>query len=265
MDHKHDDKHGGGHHLVPLNVYFLTLGALLVLTIVTVGVSYLDFGKANIFVSMGIAFVKAGLVMAFFMGLRWDTNINRAFILSSFFALALLIFFGASDLWTRDKPVPVKVVAASGPMSKEDFAALETSTPALVAKGKEVFNVNCAVCHGAEGKGDGIGGAALNPKPRNFHGPASDWKNGTSGKSIYVTLANGIAGSGMASYKALAPEDRWALIHYVHTFTPEIQKESKADGLFAKAMEEDGIGSAGGGAPKASLPIDFAIERALKK
>jgi hypothetical protein len=50
----------------------------------------------------------------------------------------------------------------------------------------------------------------------------------------------------------------------VHTFTPEIQKDSKADGLFAKAMDEDGIGSAGGAAVKASLPIDFAIERALK-
>lgn len=263
MDHKHDDKHGG-HHLVPLKIYFVTLAALLVLTIITVGASYLDFGKLNIFVSMGIATVKAGLVMAFFMGLRWDTNINRAFILSAFVALAILIFFGASDLWTRDKPIPVKVVSASGPMSKEDFAKLEISTPELVAKGKEVYNVNCTVCHGAEGKGDGIGGAALNPKPRNFHGPASDWKNGSSGKSIYVTLANGIAGSGMASYKALAPEDRWALVHYVQTLTTDAQKEGKADGLFAKAVAEDGIGSAGAAAPKATLPIDFAIERATK-
>ncbi len=258
-DHDHDKHHA--HHVVPMKVYFITLGALLVLTVATVGASYFDFGKFNFFVSMGIATLKAALVMAFFMGLKWDTNLNRTFILSSFAALSLLIFFSASDLWTREKPIPVRVVSTAGPMSTEEFNTMMVSTPELVAKGHEIFQVNCAVCHGAEGKGDGAGGAALNPKPRNFHGPMSDWKNGSSTKSMYVTLANGIPNSGMASYKALAPEDRLALIHYVHTFTPEVQAASAGDSAFAKAMADDGVGGAGGGGAKAALPIDFAIER----
>lgn len=276
MDHKnekhsshdnHDSGHGsghGGHHLVPIKVYINTLIALVVLTVVTVGASYLDFGKFNIVVSLGIATLKAALVMSFFMGLKYDNNLNRAFILSSFVALFLLIFFSASDLWTRLQPTPAPVMASSAVLSVEDFEKLQKSTPELVAKGKEVFNVNCAVCHGAEGKGDGVGGAALNPKPRNFHASGAEWKNGPSAKSMYVTLMYGIPGSGMASYKALSTEDRWALIHYIHTWTPD-STTGKADEKFAQAMKDDGIGGGAGGSKEASpVPIDFAVERILK-
>jgi len=33
---------------------------------------------------------------------------------------------------------------------------------------QEIFSTRCSACHGASGKGDGPGSAALNPKPRNF-------------------------------------------------------------------------------------------------
>jgi mono/diheme cytochrome c family protein len=39
---------------------------------------------------------------------------------------------------------------------------------AQIAEGKKVFETNCAMCHGPEGKGDGAAAAALNPKPRNL-------------------------------------------------------------------------------------------------
>jgi mono/diheme cytochrome c family protein len=43
--------------------------------------------------------------------------------------------------------------------------------PAAVL-GPRVFAVRCALCHGADGHGDGVGARALNPKPRNFHDKA---------------------------------------------------------------------------------------------
>lgn len=267
MAHNHDnhnDSHAHGHHpLVPLRIYFLTLGALIVLTVVTVGATLFNFGStANVIVALTIASVKASLVLMFFMGLKYDTNLNRAFILSSFVALVLLIGISAADLWTRPQPQPVKVSAAAT-LSQEEFdKMIGGPTDALVARGKEVYDVNCATCHGAGGLGDGIGGAALNPKPRNFH-QASGWTNGTSTQAMYVTLAHGVPGTGMAAYKALPAADRIALIHYVHKWLPSIEKTSKADGQFAAAVKEDGIGS-GGAAPKQSLPIDFALERVLK-
>lgn len=263
MSNAHNTNEHHAHHITPIAVYVKTLLALLVLTVLTVAASYMDFGKANIFVSLGIATVKAALVMMFFMGLKYDNALNRVVILSSFLALALFLWLSASDLWTRMPETPVKVVSAAGALGMDDIKKLEASTPELVAKGKEIFNVNCAVCHGAEGKGDGVGGQALNPKPRNFHLPASAWKNGTSGKSIYVTLSYGIPGSGMAAYKSLPPGDRWALVHYVQTWTPEIQAAGPADARYAQALKEDGVGEGGGaaGGAKQSIPIDFAIKR----
>lgn len=260
--HDHDHGSHGGHHLVPLSVYFKTIVALLILTILTVAASYVDVGKANIFVSLGIAVAKATLVMMFFMGLKYDNNLNRAYILSSFVAFSLMIGISASDLWTRAKPQPVVVKSEEAALGHEELEKLlATSTPELVAHGKELFAVNCAVCHGAEGKGDGAAGAALNPKPRNFHAGMGEWKNGASAKSIYVTLMYGIPGSGMASYKALPTKDRIALIHFLHTWTPE--QVGKADDRFAAAVKEDGAGE-GGAAPKVKLPVDFAIDRVIQ-
>jgi caa(3)-type oxidase subunit IV len=266
MANNHDQK-PAAHHIVPLKVYFLTLIGLLVLTIVTVGASYVNVGPtANVLISMGIATMKASLVMMFFMGLKYDTNINRAFILSSFAALAILLAITAADLWTRPQPQPVKVVSTGPTLSAEEFEKmLGTSTPELVAKGKEVYGVNCAVCHGAQGNGDGIGGAALNPKPRNFHAGTGDWKNGASAKSIYVTLEYGIPGSGMASYKALSATDRIALVHFVRDLGGHKDESGKADGRLADAMKEDGIGGSGSGPVKPQLPVDFTIQQMLKK
>jgi caa(3)-type oxidase subunit IV len=263
-NHDHDSSGHHAHHLVPYSVYVKTILALLVLTLLTVGASYIDIGKFNIFLSMGIAMAKASLVLLFFMGLKYDTNLNRAYILSSFVAFTILMTITAGDLWTREKYTPVTVKSTAAALSVEDLNKLMVSSPELVAHGKEIFNVNCAVCHGVEGKGDGAGGAALNPKPRNFHAGMSEWKNGSSTKAMYVTLMYGIEGSGMASYKALPAQDRVALIHYVHTWVSDIQKESKGDARFASAMKEDGIGEGGGGAPKVSLPVDFAIDRVIK-
>ena len=41
-------------------------------------------------------------------------------------------------------------------------------TEVSLAAGDRIFKERCILCHGPEGKGNGPGGAALNPKPRNF-------------------------------------------------------------------------------------------------
>ncbi len=73
------------------------------------------------------------------------------------------------------------------------------STPANIAKGKELFTgkATCFTCHGNEGRGDGVAGAALDPAPRNFHNPGL--KKKSDGEFNYV-IHNGIEGTGMISY-----------------------------------------------------------------
>ena len=92
----------------------------------------------------------------------------------------------------------------------------EASKADLLAKGKEVYEVNCASCHGPNGAGDGPAGAALNPKPRNF-ALADGWKNGKTKEGIIKTLKEGITGSGMVAYPHLEAEYE-ALAEYVLSF-----------------------------------------------
>ena len=54
------------HHIVGPKTYLLILGALMVLTATTTGVAYLDMGVFNPIAALGIACLKAVLVILFF-------------------------------------------------------------------------------------------------------------------------------------------------------------------------------------------------------
>lgn len=59
---------------------------------------------------------------------------------------------------------------------------------------QQIFSTRCAVCHGAEGRGDGPGGAGLTPKPRNYHDPA--WQDSVTDKEIETAVVYGGAAVG---------------------------------------------------------------------
>lgn len=81
------------------------------------------------------------------------------------------------------------------------------------ASGKKLFKVLCSVCHGLKGKGDGIGGTGLNPKPTNF--TTSEFQSQTDG-AIFWKIETGR--TPMASYKESIPEKkRWEIINYLRT------------------------------------------------
>ena len=95
------------------------------------------------------------------------------------------------------------------------------------AKGKVLFETNCASCHGTSGKGDGPVGAALQPPPRNF--TVADFKfdankDGKPGEDedLLLVITNGAAAYGgsplMAPWGHLPEQDRLDLIAYVRTF-----------------------------------------------
>ena len=52
-------------------------------------------------IAMGIASVKASLVILFFMHMKWDTAINKIMFMSSFLFLSLLFIFTLADFATR--------------------------------------------------------------------------------------------------------------------------------------------------------------------
>jgi len=86
-----------------------------------------------------------------------------------------------------------------------------------LAVGEKVFHERCELCHGPNGMGDGPGGAALNPKPRNFHDTA--YMKTLSDDQIFQTIMNGKAGTGMPPWKGIVSEsEAKSLILKVRSF-----------------------------------------------
>jgi mono/diheme cytochrome c family protein len=71
-----------------------------------------------------------------------------------------------------------------------------TTTPDPAAKAQEIFSTRCTPCHGADGRGDGVASAALNPKPRNFHDQA--WQAKVDDAHIMTTIKTGGAAVGLS-------------------------------------------------------------------
>jgi mono/diheme cytochrome c family protein len=129
---------------------------------------------------------------------------------------------------------------AAAPAKPVDISAVKdpwNPSKDMIAHGAQVFKTNCAMCHGNEGKGDGIAGASLNPKPRNF--VEGKWKKGGTRLGLYEVLHDGLKGSSMQSYKAsLKPPERWALIHFIRSITQNLVKDDQAE-VDAKAPKLD--------------------------
>jgi cytochrome c oxidase subunit 4 len=98
--HDHDD--GAVHaHISSVRFYVGIFVGLVILTILTVKVSYYDFGSANILIAIAIATAKASLVSIFFMHLRHDKKFNALTFLSAFVFLGVFIVFTYDDLGRR--------------------------------------------------------------------------------------------------------------------------------------------------------------------
>lgn len=75
--------------------------ALLVLLVVTVLAAEIELGRWGFLVAVVIASIKAALIMAIFMHVRYSTLLTRLFSASAFFFLAILFVLTLSDYWAR--------------------------------------------------------------------------------------------------------------------------------------------------------------------
>lgn len=155
-------------------------------------------------------------------------NYNRggmlAFLFSMVFVFAFFVYIVGVNTGVD---LGENVVDPNAPVEGTAVQAFDISSvqepwvesPELIAYGKKLYATNCALCHGAEGKGDGSAGAGLNPKPRNL--VAGGWKVGPGLMARYQVLAEGIQGGSMASYAHFKSADRWAMAHFVQSITED--------------------------------------------
>ncbi len=95
-EHAHDD--GGVHpHIASVKFYLGIFAALIFFTLLTVGVSYVHLGPANLAVAIAISSTKATLVVLFFMHLRHDNKFNALIFVSSLLFIGVFFAYTMND------------------------------------------------------------------------------------------------------------------------------------------------------------------------
>lgn len=89
-------------HIVPPRTYYAVFAALIALTVLTVGVSFLGLSeRGHTIVGLTIAVGKALLVVLFFMHVLYSTRLTWVVILGGLFWLGTLIGLTLTDYLTR--------------------------------------------------------------------------------------------------------------------------------------------------------------------
>ena len=88
-------------HILPISLYLKIGGLLLVLTAITVIVSFYHFGPYNLLIAMIIAATKATLVALFFMHMKYDNKLYMTLFVSAILFLAVFIILTMFDTLRR--------------------------------------------------------------------------------------------------------------------------------------------------------------------
>ena len=149
----------------------------------------------------------------------------------------------ASQIQNKADPKSVSEVAKG---AKEKLIAAYSIVPyprrlPTFASGKKLYDENCAQCHGATGKGDGPSRESMNPKtpaPANFTDP--ERIGSLSPFKAFNTSSFGVEGTAMASFAALAEEQRWQVAFYIFSlrFSDDAAKKG-AEFVKAKNLPPD--------------------------
>jgi len=117
----------------------------------------------------------------------------------------------------KDKRAPADVAALATRIRWAVIKAYSVEVaprqPPDLRQGAALYAAQCAVCHGAEGTGDGPAGRTLDPKPANFRDRERMAQRSMYG--LYSSITLGVDGTAMASFRALGEDQRWSLAYYV--------------------------------------------------
>jgi len=136
---------------------------------------------------------------------------------------------------TKKPPAVVAELARrfSAMLGSEAALALPTK-PLDVAKGGQVFQANCASCHGPRGLGDGPAAATISPKP-----PAVGTELAMQASSpalMFRKISVGVAGTAMPAFAAqLTEEQRWNVVAYLGSLQHTAQQVAEGEGIYVQS------------------------------
>ncbi|MBI5566622.1 MAG: copper resistance protein CopC, partial [Chloroflexi bacterium] len=201
------------------------------------------FAAYRVKVNLDGAITIAGAVTIFDQLARWLSIYNLPFGGSVAIGLGLIwLIIGwkaaRNTLSQILLVVPTVIAVPIGVWSIVTFAREATPGLALtnpylpddasLAAGKTLFEANCAVCHGEQGRGNGLAAASLSVQPPDFGNGHLDIH--TDGDVFYWIQNGPSATSPMPAFKDKLSEDEiWHLVNYVRRLRNEATSNVGAD------------------------------------
>lgn len=152
---------------------------------------------------VGAALFALLAFVAWYRRRAWRRPATAAGVMGAAAAAAFAVAFAvAIDVPTYPVPFTARFLTNPTP-----------DTPETVAAGRAHYQRLCVVCHGVQGRGDGPGAFALNPRPLDLrvHVPIH-----APGEHFYW-ISEGIPGTAMPPWKTqLTETQRWAVVRYLY-------------------------------------------------
>ncbi len=109
---------------------------------------------------------------------------------------------------------------------------------ALAEGGRLFAKLNCILCHGEHGAGDGPNAPTLKDTqglflpPRDFNTGA--FRGGHTGRDLFTRISTGLAGTPMVAFdnKVMTDSERWCLVHFIQSLR---RKDVEINDLLAPA------------------------------
>jgi mono/diheme cytochrome c family protein len=120
-------------------------------------------------------------------------------------------------------PVPARSIPVDGPVSIPNMGAPVNPVAAdevSIERGRTLFTINCIMCHGVTGEGNGQIAALLANKPANLTSIITQSK---SDGALFLTITNGVDGRMPPMVENLTVRDRWDLVNYIRTLKQTAQ------------------------------------------
>jgi mono/diheme cytochrome c family protein len=124
----------------------------------------------------------------------------------------------------KDVIIPIEAEHKENPLPETDE---------VLNQGRQVFLQSCAICHGADGRGETYIGRNMYPPAMDMTSPhAQHW----SDAELFWIIQNGVRLTGMPSWQSSISEtDTWKLARFIHNL-PRLNATSLAAAVPSKAQ-----------------------------
>jgi mono/diheme cytochrome c family protein len=132
---------------------------------------------------------------------------------------------------------------AGNPVTAAEPSNRTQSVLSLPIRARQVYEANCAVCHGIRGDGNGPAAAMFLTRPRDFRSGVFKFRSTPSGSlptddDLIWTITHGLRWTGMIARSDLSGAEVNSVVQYVKTFSGRFTREKATPPIHVTARPE---------------------------